>query len=167
MILDGAHNPEGTGALAKAIKKYVSKKRMIGVCGMMADKNVREAVRKLDGVMEKVYTVAPNSPRAMSAADLAAVWERLRIPAQPGRFRGGGPASCPPEGKEARRARVRLALSGGRGASPPAAPETVKRTGSHTSRKCAGKIPYPEREETARSGQGIFSVHKRRPFGEI
>ena len=83
VILDGAHNPEGTGALAKAIKKYVSKKRMIGVCGMMADKNVREAVRKLDGVMEKVYTVAPNSPRAMSAADLAAVWERLRIPAQP------------------------------------------------------------------------------------
>ena len=56
---------------------------MIGVCGMMADKNVREAVRKLDGVMEKVYTVAPNSPRAMSASDLAAVWERLRIPAQP------------------------------------------------------------------------------------
>ena len=38
VILDGAHNPEGTGALAKAIKKYVSKKRMIGVCGMMADK---------------------------------------------------------------------------------------------------------------------------------
>ena len=83
VILDGAHNPEGTGALAKAIKKYVSKKRMIGVCGMMADKNVREAVRKLDGVMEKVYTVAPDSPRAMSASDLAAVWERLRIPAQP------------------------------------------------------------------------------------
>ena len=83
VILDGAHNPEGTAALAKAIKRYVTKKRMIGVCGMMADKNVREAVRKLDGVMEKDYTVSPDSPRAMSAADLAAEWEKRRIPAEP------------------------------------------------------------------------------------
>ena len=56
---------------------------MIGVCGMMEDKNVREAVRKLDGVMEKVYTVAPDSPRAMSAQALAAEWERRRIDAEP------------------------------------------------------------------------------------
>lgn len=83
VLLDGAHNPEGTAALAKAVKKYVTKKRMIGVCGMMEDKNVREAVRKLDGVMEKVYTVAPDSPRAMSAQALAAEWERRRIDAEP------------------------------------------------------------------------------------
>ncbi len=83
VLLDGAHNPEGTAALAKAVKKYVTKKRMIGVCGMMEDKNVREAVRKLDGVMEKVYTVAPDSPRAMSAKALAAEWERRRIDAEP------------------------------------------------------------------------------------
>lgn len=83
VLLDGAHNPEGTAALAKAVKKYVTKKRMIGVSGMMADKNVREAVRKLDGVMEKVFTVAPDSPRAMSAADLAAEWEKRRVPAEP------------------------------------------------------------------------------------
>ena len=83
VLLDGAHNPEGTAALAKAVKKYVTKKRMIGVCGMMEDKNVREAVRKLDGVMEKVYTVAPDSPRAMSAQALAAEWERRRIDAVP------------------------------------------------------------------------------------
>ena len=83
VLLDGAHNPEGTAALAKAVKKYVTKKRVIGVCGMMEDKNVREAVRKLDGVMEKVYTVAPDSPRAMSAQALAAEWERRRIDAEP------------------------------------------------------------------------------------
>ena len=83
VLLDGAHNPEGTAALAKAVKKYVTKKRMIGVCGMMEDKNVREAVRKLDGVMEKVYTVAPDSPRAMSAQALATEWERRRIDAEP------------------------------------------------------------------------------------
>ena len=83
VLLDGAHNPEGTAALAKAVKKYVTKKRMIGVCGMMEDKNVREAVRKLDGVMEKVYTVAPDSPLAMSAQALAAEWERRRIDAEP------------------------------------------------------------------------------------
>ncbi len=83
VLLDGAHNPEGTAALAKAVKKFVTKKRMIGVCGMMADKNVREAVRRLDGVMEKVYTAAPDSPRALSAADLAAEWEKRRIPAEP------------------------------------------------------------------------------------
>lgn len=83
VVLDGAHNPDGTAALAKAIKKYVTKKRMIGVCGMMEDKNVREAVRKLDGVMEKVYTVAPDSPRAMSASSLAEEWKRRRVDAEP------------------------------------------------------------------------------------
>ncbi|HIR47238.1 MAG TPA: bifunctional folylpolyglutamate synthase/dihydrofolate synthase [Candidatus Caccousia avicola] len=83
VLLDGAHNPDGTAALAKAVKKYVTKKRVIGVCGMMEDKNVREAVRKLDGVMEKVYTVAPDSPRAMSAQALAEEWERRRIDAVP------------------------------------------------------------------------------------
>ena len=83
VILDGAHNPEGTAALAKAMKKYVTKKRVIGVCGMMADKNAAEAVRRLDGTMEKVFTAAPCSPRAMSAQELAALWEKRRIPAQP------------------------------------------------------------------------------------
>ena len=100
VILDGAHNPEGTAALAKAIKRYVTKKRMIGVCGMMADKNVREAVRKLDGVMEKVYTVSPDSPRAMSAAALAAEREKRRIPAEPAASLAGALRKALAEGAE-------------------------------------------------------------------
>ena len=41
------------------------------------------ASRTKPRVMEKVFTVAPDSPRAMSAADLAAEWEKRRIPAEP------------------------------------------------------------------------------------
>lgn len=81
ILLDGAHNPEGTTALAKAIRRYLSGKKIIAVMGMMADKDAAQAVKNLTGLFQKVIAVAPSSPRAMSAADFAELWQRSGTPA--------------------------------------------------------------------------------------
>ena len=83
VLLDGAHNPDGIRVLARAVKKQVTHKRIVGLTGMMRDKDVDSAVRELDGIFSSVVTVAPNGPRALPAEELAQYWEKRRIPAQP------------------------------------------------------------------------------------
>lgn len=82
VLLDGAHNPEGTAALAAAIRRYLSGKKIVAVMGMMADKDAAHAVENLKGLFCCVVSAAPSSPRAMSAADFAALWRQAGTPAQ-------------------------------------------------------------------------------------
>ncbi len=82
VLLDGAHNPGGTAALAKAVKRYLPGKKCIGIMGMLRDKDVDTALRPLEAVLSKIYTVAPPSPRAMPAEELAQRWSRFRMSAQ-------------------------------------------------------------------------------------
>ncbi len=82
VILDGAHNPGGTKALAQTMKRYNRRKRVVGLMGMMRDKDAVGALRSLEPVFSKVYTLTPESHRALPAAELAQVWEKCRIPAE-------------------------------------------------------------------------------------
>lgn len=83
VLLDGAHNPGGTAALAEAIRRYLPGKRITAVMGMMEDKDVRTAVQNLSGLFARVFTAAPESPRAMPAKKLAELWISLGTPAIP------------------------------------------------------------------------------------
>ena len=83
VLLDGAHNPGGTAALAEAIRRYLPGKRIVAVMGMMEDKDVRTAVQNLSGLFDRVFTAAPESPRAMPAEKLAELWASLGTPAVP------------------------------------------------------------------------------------
>ena len=83
VLLDGAHNPGGTVALAEAIRRYLPGKRITAVMGMMEDKDVRTAVQNLSGLFARVFTAAPESPRAMPAKKLAELWISLGAPAIP------------------------------------------------------------------------------------
>ncbi|MCI1966748.1 MAG: bifunctional folylpolyglutamate synthase/dihydrofolate synthase [Oscillospiraceae bacterium] len=83
VILDGAHNPAGTAALAAAIRKYLPGRGIVAVMGMLKDKDVDQALQNLSGLFSCVITTEPLSPRAMSAGELAERWRRLRIPAEP------------------------------------------------------------------------------------
>lgn len=83
VILDGAHNPDGTAALAAAVKRYLPGKNIVAVMGMLADKDVGAALRNLVGLFARVVTVAPSGSRAMSAEELAGCWERLGTSAEP------------------------------------------------------------------------------------
>jgi folylpolyglutamate synthase/dihydrofolate synthase len=83
VVIDGAHNPDGTAALAQAIRKYLKGKKIIAVMGMLADKDVTAAIKNLEGLFAQVIALAPDNPRAMSAQELAARWWNVNTGAQP------------------------------------------------------------------------------------
>lgn len=82
VLLDGAHNPGGTSALAQAVRDYLAGKNVVAVMGMLADKDVDTAIGNLNGLFSRVLTLAPENPRAMLAEELAEKWEELGVPAQ-------------------------------------------------------------------------------------
>ncbi|HBN81851.1 MAG TPA: bifunctional folylpolyglutamate synthase/dihydrofolate synthase [Ruminococcaceae bacterium] len=79
VLLDGAHNPNGTAALAAAIRQYLPGRKIVAVMGMLADKDVRSAIRELDGLFSQVVTLTPDNPRAMDAETLAGLWRGLSV----------------------------------------------------------------------------------------
>ncbi len=83
VLLDGAHNPGGTAALADAVRRYLPGRRIVAVMGMMADKDAAHAVANLRGLFSRVITVAPPSPRAMSAENFATLWSATGTDAAP------------------------------------------------------------------------------------
>ncbi|WP_255575766.1 bifunctional folylpolyglutamate synthase/dihydrofolate synthase [Caproiciproducens faecalis] len=83
IVLDGAHNPDGTAALAGAVKKYLGNKKIIAIAGMLADKDVSGAVGNFTGLFSRVFTLAPNSPRALDAKALAEKFQSIGANAEP------------------------------------------------------------------------------------
>lgn len=77
ILLDGAHNPGGTAALATAVERYLKGKKIIAIMGMLADKDATAATENLAGMFFHVITLTPANPRAMRAEDLAAHWKDL------------------------------------------------------------------------------------------
>lgn len=69
VILDGAHNPDGLTALADTLSKLG--KKPTAVMGMLADKDVERSVSIIAPYFDRIYTVAVNSPRTLSATELA------------------------------------------------------------------------------------------------
>ena len=82
VILDGAHNPGGTKALAQTMKTYNRRKKVVGIMGMLKDKDAKEAIRSLEMTFSKVYTLTPEGYRALPAQELADAWESYKIPAE-------------------------------------------------------------------------------------
>lgn len=70
LLLDGGHNPDGVRALADLLKKAGYEENLVGVMGVMADKNYKAMLTAAAPCFEKLFTVAPACPRALSAADL-------------------------------------------------------------------------------------------------
>lgn len=71
ILLDGAHNPGGALALKNAIKKYHLPRPLVGIFGMLKDKEVDEFLACLSGEFSDIITLTPKNPRALLAADLA------------------------------------------------------------------------------------------------
>ncbi len=77
VILDGSHNPNGTGALADLLEKS-DIKNATAIVGFMADKDVSDAVGLLKGRFKKIITVKVESnSRTMSAEELKTVCEGI------------------------------------------------------------------------------------------
>lgn len=63
IIIDGAHNPDGTAQLAKTLHRLLPGEKPIALCGMMADKKLENSLVNFKGVFSKIYTVAVDNPR--------------------------------------------------------------------------------------------------------
>lgn len=73
VLLDAAHNPAGAQATAAAIAAAFDFTHLVGVVGVMGDKDVRGILTALEPVLAEVVVTAPVSPRALGADDLAAL----------------------------------------------------------------------------------------------
>ena len=70
VLLDGAHNPGGAEALAEAIQKYLKGRTVVGVIGMLKDKDSKTALKLLAPLFSSIITLEPASPRAMASEEL-------------------------------------------------------------------------------------------------
>lgn len=74
VVLDGAHNPEGTAALAAALAEEFPTTRWTVVFGAMADKDVPAMLRLLGSAIASLRAArAADSERARPAAEVAAL----------------------------------------------------------------------------------------------
>lgn len=78
---DGAHNPEGIAAAAKGIRHYFEGKPVALLTGVMADKDYTDMVATLAPLSCRVFTLTPDNPRSLSAAEYAEVYRKAGIEA--------------------------------------------------------------------------------------
>lgn len=77
VILDGAHNPDGIDALCNSIDTLLDGRSVIGVIGMLSDKEYENSLSKIIPRFSRVFTVTPESPRALDAKSLAECAEQF------------------------------------------------------------------------------------------
>ena len=70
-LIDGAHNPEAAKRLKDSLNLYFPNRRMIYIMGILADKDYREIVKITAPLADQIYTVTPESPRALPGESLA------------------------------------------------------------------------------------------------
>ncbi|CAI7980266.1 Dihydrofolate synthase/folylpolyglutamate synthase [Frankia sp. Hr75.2] len=73
IVLDGAHNVAGAQALAAAVDEAFGFDNLVGVVGVLGDKDAEGILAALEPVLSSVVVTQSTSPRAMGADDLAAI----------------------------------------------------------------------------------------------
>lgn len=76
IILDGAHNINGIEYFSRAVSKNFKDKKITLFYGMLKDKNPESVLSYLFPISKKIYTLTPNSPRAMSSHEMAELIKR-------------------------------------------------------------------------------------------
>lgn len=70
IVVDAAHNPHGARALAEAIGDSFDFARLIGVVGVLEDKDAQGILIALEPVLDQIVITQPRSPRAMATEQL-------------------------------------------------------------------------------------------------
>ncbi|GAA1292934.1 folylpolyglutamate synthase/dihydrofolate synthase family protein [Pseudonocardia aurantiaca] len=73
VLTDAAHNPHGARALAAALTTEFRFTRLVGVLGVMREKDARGILEELEPVLNEVIVTANSSPRAMDPDELGAL----------------------------------------------------------------------------------------------
>lgn len=77
VLLDAAHNPHGARAAAAAVSESFTFSRLVGVLGVMADKDVAGVLAPFVDVLDEVVITENSTARALPAEDLAELAEQL------------------------------------------------------------------------------------------
>ncbi len=70
-FIDAAHNPHGCAALGRALERDFDFHRLVGVVGVLDDKDARGILLALEPYLSEVVCTQNSSPRALDAYDLA------------------------------------------------------------------------------------------------
>ena len=73
VLLDAAHNPHGAAASVEAIRSSFTFDPLVGVVGMMADKDVEGFLSELEPVLSEIVCTQSSSARSLTAEQLAEV----------------------------------------------------------------------------------------------
>ena len=73
VIFDGAHNPEGIEVATNSIKYYFGDKKVCVLTGVMKDKDYFYIASRLSEIAQSAVVITPDNPRALDAAEYAAV----------------------------------------------------------------------------------------------
>ena len=79
-VMDRGHNPQCMEALAASLARLYPGKKIRFLIGVLADKDYPDMLSRLLPMSHSFYTITPDSPRALSAQDLASY-----LPGQGGR----------------------------------------------------------------------------------
>ncbi|WP_297084574.1 folylpolyglutamate synthase/dihydrofolate synthase family protein [uncultured Demequina sp.] len=77
MLADVAHNPAGIDALVGALEESFTFETLVGVVGVLGDKDAEGILEGLEPVLDHVVVTASTSPRAISAEDLGEIATRV------------------------------------------------------------------------------------------
>ncbi|NMN99686.1 bifunctional folylpolyglutamate synthase/dihydrofolate synthase [Gordonia sp. TBRC 11910] len=77
VYLDAAHNPHGAQALARALTDEFDFRRIVGVIGVLGDKDVEGVLEALEPVFDGVVLTNNGSPRALDTDSLADIAHRV------------------------------------------------------------------------------------------
>lgn len=87
VLVDAAHNPHGAAALAAALADEFGSRRVIGVVGVLREKDSRGLLTELEPVFDQVVVTQSTSKRARDvdelAADAVAVFGADRVTVEP------------------------------------------------------------------------------------
>ena len=77
VIVDGSHNPQAAVVLADAVREAFPTTRPDLLLGVLADKDAHGIVAALAPACARITVTQPDSPRALTAEELAAVVEQV------------------------------------------------------------------------------------------
>ena len=73
VIVDAAHNPHGAVALAAAVAESFDFESLVGVVGILGEKDAQGVLIALESVLDHIVVTTPTSVRALPAEDLAVI----------------------------------------------------------------------------------------------
>ncbi len=77
IVLDAAHNPHGAAAVAEALQESFTFSPLIGVVGVMADKDYEGVLAAFEPVFAQIVCTQSSTPRALPAEELGEVAEGI------------------------------------------------------------------------------------------